>query len=81
MAVRSILTTFFFHFCRCLVITNGITMRNRGHFTKPMGVIMFASISPFYYSYISLMAIYAHFRELCLYSSWNPTARSTTKTS
>ncbi|UZJ55559.1 hypothetical protein CBS101457_004879 [Exobasidium rhododendri] len=63
----------------CLFITSAITMRNRGHFTKPMGVIMFASCTPFYYSYISLMAIYAHFRELCLYSSWNPTARSTVK--
>lgn len=59
----------------CLGVTLSITMRNRSHFTKPFGILAFGAFTPFYYSYISLMAIFCHFREFTMYSAWNATKR------
>ena len=60
----------------CLFIVMSIAMRNRSHFTQPVGMILFAFCTPFYYTGVSLMAIFCHFREFTKFSKWNPTARS-----
>ena len=47
----------------CLFVTVCITLRNKSNFTRPFGIIMFGLLTPFYYSYMSFMSIYCHFRE------------------
>lgn len=63
----------------CLFITVCITLRNRSNFTAPLGIIAFGFLAPFYFSIVSFMSIFCHFREFIKFEKWNPTARSTTK--
>ncbi len=55
----------------CLFVTVAITLKNRSNFTHPAGIIAFGLLAPFYYSAVSFMAIFCHFRELVRYSNWN----------
>ncbi|SPO29628.1 related to glycosyl transferase, group 2 family protein [Ustilago trichophora] len=63
----------------CLFVTICITLKNRSNFTHPMGIVAFGLLTPFYYSIVSLMSIFCHFREFIKFEKWNPTARSTKK--
>ncbi|KAN0062766.1 hypothetical protein ACQY0O_004961 [Thecaphora frezii] len=63
----------------CLFITICITLRNRSNFTRATGIVAFGLLTPFYYSGVSFMSIFCHFREFIKFEKWNPTARSNKK--
>ena len=59
----------------CLFVCFSIVARNRSHFTRWPGIVLFGLVTPFYHSGVSLMAIFCHFRELIKFEKWNPTKR------
>jgi cellulose synthase/poly-beta-1,6-N-acetylglucosamine synthase-like glycosyltransferase len=63
-----------------LVVITGYTIRNRSEFTSVWIICVYGVFMPFYFTILAMMGIFAHFRELVQYSSWNPTARTAKKT-
>ncbi|CBQ69170.1 related to glycosyl transferase, group 2 family protein [Sporisorium reilianum SRZ2] len=63
----------------CLFVTMCIVLKNRSNFTHPTGIIAFGLLAPFYYTIVSFMSIFCHFREFIKFEKWNPTARSSKK--
>lgn len=61
----------------CITALSIITIRQRSTFTKPLAIISFGLLSPFYFFGVSIVAIFCHFREIVTkYDSWNPTKRT-----
>ena len=63
----------------CIGTTTCITIRNRSEFTRPWAIATFGVISPIYFTIVTASSIFCHFRELCKYERWNPTARAAPK--
>ncbi len=63
----------------CIVVCTFVSMRNRSAFVTRRHALLFGLFSPFYFTGISLMAVFGHFREFSGYSQWNVTARKQKK--
>ena len=62
-----------------LIIITAFTIRNRSEFTSAWTICVYGASMPIYFTILAAMGLFAHFRELIAYSSWNPTARATVK--
>ncbi len=60
----------------CLIGTLVITNRVKSEFVSPWMIIVFSIIYPFYLVFTATIGLYGHARQVVMYSSWNPTARS-----
>lgn len=65
----------------CILVSTGITIRNRAAFTTPYAILAFGVLSPIYFTIVCCTSIFCHFREIIKYEKWNPTARSKPKPS
>ena len=63
-----------------LVVITGFTMRNRSEFTSVWIIAFYGCFMPVYFTILAALGLFAHFRELIAYSSWNPTTRTAKKT-
>ncbi|UZJ56720.1 hypothetical protein CBS101457_006040 [Exobasidium rhododendri] len=59
----------------CIFVSTCITLRNKSAFVSSSHIITFGIASPFYFTIVSFMAIFGHFREFAGYKRWNVTAR------
>lgn len=56
-----------------------ITIRNRSAFVSVFDIIFFGATSPIYFTIVSFMAIFGHFRQFSGYNTWNVTERKRAK--
>lgn len=59
----------------CIFVCTCITLRNKSTFVKPIHIITFGFAAPLYFTIVSFMAVFGHFREFSGYSRWNVTVR------
>lgn len=59
----------------CIFVCTCITLRNKSSFVGATHIAIFGLASPLYFTIVSFMAIFGHFREFAGYSRWNVTTR------
>lgn len=60
----------------CLIGTLVITDRVKSEFISARIIIVFSVLFPFYLILSAIIGLYGHARQVCKYTSWNPTPRS-----
>lgn len=53
-----------------------ITDRVKSEFISARMIILFSVLFPFYLILSAIIGLYGHARQVCKYTSWNPTPRS-----
>jgi cellulose synthase/poly-beta-1,6-N-acetylglucosamine synthase-like glycosyltransferase len=59
----------------CILVCTCITLRNRSNFISPRHIIIFGFVAPIYFTIVSFMAIFGHFRQFCGFGKWQVTKR------
>jgi cellulose synthase/poly-beta-1,6-N-acetylglucosamine synthase-like glycosyltransferase len=59
----------------CIFVCTCITLRNKSAFVGAQYILLFGLSSPLYFTIVSFMAVFGHFREFAGYKTWNVTKR------